>query len=317
MAIPQQYPSRTRRRATIALMAVLALTGCTGDNDTVVDDTPAEPQEVINIGVAMPSPGLVSGINPTEVSGVEVDLATAVTERMQTLPPGADVTWVPTGADTVAEDLAAGELDLAIGQFSKNDFSADVARMGPYIIAQAGLLVHQEPQEQETAPLEVLQPTIVESFEQLADASSCVVAGSIAATAELDDAVVEPSVAECEIGMRSGRYDIVLADDVQLAGLLTDPVSAARYELLLVSDVITEADDDEVATEVEATFSDTRQYWLGASPEYCADAGEALEAAVTDGVVEGLFDSWDQVEGFQVEPVDAEELNIENCDASD
>ena len=189
--------------------------------------------------------------------------------------------------------------------------------MGPYITAQAGVLIHQEPQEPETAPLEVLQPTIVDSFDQLADASSCVVDGSIGATAELDGAVVEPSVAECEIGMRSGRYDAVVADDVQLAGLLTDPVAAARYELLLASDLVSEAEDDEVAAQVKAAFTETRQYWLGASTEYCADAGEALEAALADGVVEGLFGSWDQVEGFDIEPVYAEELSIENCDASD
>lgn len=317
MAIPQHHHLRARGRVTVALTALLALTGCTGDDGTVVDETSAAPQEIMNIGVAMPSPGLVSGISPTEVSGVEVDLATAVTQRMQTLPPGAEITWVPTGAQTVAEELAAGELDLAIGQFSEHDFPANVARVGPYLTAQTGVLVHQKPPEEDAASLEVLQPTIVDSVEQLAEASSCVVAGSIAATAEVDGAVVEPSVAECEVGMRSGRYEAVLADDVQLAGLLTDPVAAARYDLFLASELVAEADDDEVPAKLEAALLETRQYWLGASTDYCADAGEALEAAVAEGVIEDLFASWEQVEDFQVEPVDVEDLTVEHCEPVD
>lgn len=317
MAIPQQHQLRTRRRATVALAAVLALTGCSGDDETILDETPAEPQDVFNIGVAMSSPGLVSGVNPTEVSGAEVDLAAAVTERMQTLPPGADLMWVPTGVDTVAEELAAGELDLAIGQFNEALVSDDVARVGPYLTAEAGVLIHQEAQDQDAAPPEVLQPTIVDSFDELADASVCVVASSLAATAEIEKAVTEPSVTECEVGMRSGRYDAILADDVQLAGLLTDPVSAARYELLSLSELVSEATDDEATEEFGAALSETRQYWIGASADYCADAGQALEAVVADGVLEGLFGAWDQVDGFQVEPVDPEELTIENCGAED
>ncbi|GAA4474555.1 hypothetical protein GCM10023190_08660 [Enteractinococcus fodinae] len=317
MAIPHPYHLQTRGRATIALSAVLALTGCSGDDETILDETPAEPQEVFNIGVAMSSPGLVSGVNPTEVSGAEVDLAAAVTERMQTLPPGADRTWVPTGVDTVAEELAAGELDLAIGQFSEALVSDDVARVGPYLTVEAGVLIHQEAQEPDAAPLEVLQPTIVDSFDELADASVCVVAGSLAATVEAEKAVTEPSVTECEVGMRSGRYDAILADDVQLAGLLTDPVYAARYELLSLAELGSEAAGEEAAEGFGAALFESRQYWIGASADYCADAGQALEAVAADGVLEGLFGAWDQVEGFQVEPVDPAELTIENCVAED
>ncbi len=312
MVIIQQPLVRIRVRVAVALTAALALTGCAGDDESLIDETPQGPQEVVTIGVAMASPGLISGMTPQNLSGTEVELVTAVTDRMETLPPEAELEWIPTRADTVADELANGDLDLAIGQFSEADVTAAAGRIGPYATVQAGLLVHQSPAEDDTELVEVLQPTRVDSLAELADASVCVVAGSAAENADAGAGVTEATVAECEVGMRSGRYDALAADDLQLAGLLMDPALAARYELMSWPDLIAEGDEDD--PDVDEALFDSDEYWIGVASHYCADAGEAFETAVTDGVIDDLFQAWDDIAGLQVQPVDAEDVTAQHCD---
>jgi len=259
------------------------------------------------------SPGLIADVDPTQLSGAEVEIATNVTERMTTTPPDAQLHWVPTTADSVADDIASGELDLALGQFSGEDVSDEIAWVGPYATVEAGVLVHQPLPEEAEEPAEALVPDTLESLEDFADASVCVVAGSIAAGVELpvEESTVEPTVSECEIGMRSGRYDAVAADDLQLAGLLTEPAMAGRYDFLLWSDLA----DDEEEPDVDEGLLESAQYWMAANATYCADAAAALEAAVEEGSIEEAFASLEQVEGWEPQPVALGDITAQQCDS--
>lgn len=294
------------------MTAALFLTGCSGEEDVAVEE-PTDPQDLFNIGVAMASPGLMSGVDPSQVTGAEVDLARALTDRMDTTPPNAELRWVPTTAATVGEDVAKGEFDMALGQFTDPEASDDIAWVGPYATVEAGLLVHQAPSEEMAEPADVLSPTAITTLEDVAEASVCVVAGSLPAETDLpvNSTVEEPTVTECEIGMRSGRYDAIAADDLQLAGLLTDQPMADRYELLLWSDI---ADDETSEVDVDEELFETSQYWIGVSPSYCADVAAALELVITEGVLEDLFTAWEDSSGYEPQPIAATELSTERCD---
>lgn len=295
------------------LAAALLLTGCGGEEDTAVEE-PTDPQALVTVGVAMAAPGLVAGVDPTHVTGAEVELARALIDRMDTTPPDAELRWVPTTAATLDQEVTDEELDLALGQFTDPDASDDIAWVGPYANVEAGLLVHQAPSQDETEPVEVLRPTTMATLEDLAEASVCVVAGSLPAMAELpvDATVEEPTVTECEIGMRSGRYDAIAADDLQLAGLLTEQAMAERYELLLWSDI---ADDEASEEAIDDELLDTGQYWIGVSPAKCADAAAALESVITDGVLDDLFSAVESSGGYEPKPVAGTDVSTQYCNS--
>src|SRR5699024_11240384 len=86
----------------------------------------------------------------------------------------------------------------------------------------------------------------VGSLDDLEDAAVCVVAGSLADGAQIpaDEHTKQQTVSACETGMRSGRYDAIAADDVQLAGLLGSSSIPAAYEMLLWSDLASDGDQD-------------------------------------------------------------------------
>jgi ABC-type amino acid transport substrate-binding protein len=290
------------------------MTGCGSEDDIVVEEEPVDPQDVVTVGVAVSSPGLISGVTPAEVTGAEIDLVTALVEQMDSLPSGAEIFWVPTTTATVAEDHE--QFQVAIGQFSQAAFDSSSAQVGPYVTVQPGLLVHQEPSDDATPSLEPLAVNPIETLEDLADASVCVVSGSLAAGAELpaEQTVLEPTVTECEVGMRSGRYDAISADDLQLAGLLVDPAYSERYELLSWDEV---ADEPVAEQALDERLTTAGSYWLGVDADLCGEAAEALETLVDDGVVEEAFSPLDSVEGFQVQTVDAPEVTTAHCESAD
>jgi len=307
------HPRFSVRTATIVTVA-LVLTGCGNDDELAIEE-PSAPQEVVTIGGALSSPGLISGTNPTEVTGTEVDLVTALTQRMATLPEEAEPFWIPTRPNTVAERLVEDEFDMSIGQFTDADFGDEAARIGPYATVEAGLLVHREANAEPDEPVDAFAPSPLESLDDVAQASVCVVAGSIPEVAgvPVEDATVEPTVTECEIGMRSGRYDAIAADDLQLAGVMMDPEFTDRYDLMLWADLVADQGEENSEIEVNEALLETSQYWIGASSTYCADAGEAFEELVEDGALEELFEPWEQVEGYQYEPVEADEVSVKHC----
>jgi len=291
------------------------MTGCASEDNIVVEEEPVDPQDVVTVGVAVSSPGLVSGVAPAEVTGAEIDLVTALVEHMGSLPTEAEIFWVPTTPASVAEDH--DQFQIAIGQFTQATFDSASAQVGPYVTVQPGLLVHQEPSDDATPTLEPLAVNSIETLEDLADASVCVVSGSLAAGAELpaEHTVLEPTVTECEVGMRSGRYDAISADNLQLAGLLVDPAHSERYELLSWEDV---ADDEpNAAEELDERLTTAGSYWLGVDADLCGEAAEALETLVEDGVVEEAFSSLGNVEGFQLQTVEAAEVTTAHCEPAD
>jgi len=291
------------------------MTGCASEDDIVVEEEPVDPLDVVTVGVAVSSPGLVSGVTPAEVTGAEIDVVTALVEQMDSLPTGAEVFWVPTTAASVTEDHE--QFQLAIGQFTQAALDSSSAQVGPYVTVQPGLLVHQEPTDESTPALEPLAVNPIETLEDLTEASVCVVSGSLAAGAELpaEQTVLEPTVTECEVGMRSGRYDAISADDLQLAGLLVDPSHSERYELLSWEDLAGDEPDAERALDERLTSAGS--YWLGVDADLCDEAAGALETLVDDGVVDEAFSPLDDVEGFQLQAVDAVEVTTDHCEAAD
>lgn len=123
-----------------ALSAALMLTGCNNAEDEP-DDSAAENQQLTNIGISLAAPGLISGIDPANVSGVEVDLVVDLSKQMDVISDSEEVSWVPAENSQVADQLETGELDLVIGQITAVNLEDDIAWVGPYISVEAGLLV--------------------------------------------------------------------------------------------------------------------------------------------------------------------------------
>lgn len=319
------------------LAASVILTAC-GTDDAVGPEEPVDPQELINVGVTMTSPGLVSGIDPEHVAGLEVDLVEALTQRMKTTPDLAQIRWVPTAPSTAADEVAQGNLDLVVGQLPGEELSDEIAWLGPYAEAEAGLLVHGQPDPEATAVPDAIAPSVIETAADLEDATVCVVAGSSADHPALPvgELTTQRSVTECETGLQSGRYDAIAADSVQLSGvLISDPVAAKRYEMLLWSDIAEElettagtADDETAQAEgspetdddaeparpaVPAEVVAPRQYWIGVSSRYCADAAAALESVVTDGVLTDLLAPWEATLGTSPAAVTEDDLVSPTC----
>src|SRR5699024_3068871 len=116
------------------------LTGC-GEAEDEADTSGADDQQATSIGVRLSAPGLVSGVEPAQVSGLEVDLAAALGQPLGVADSPDDFTWFLTEAVSAAEDLASGDMELVIGQFSAAELSEEMAWVGPYATVQPGLLV--------------------------------------------------------------------------------------------------------------------------------------------------------------------------------
>lgn len=293
--------------------------GC-GSSEELMPEAVADPQHDITVGAVMSAPGLISGIDPTQVTGLEVELMDAVVHRLASAPSAPDVAWSPVSAQTAVEALQTEAVDFVIGQLPGPELSDEVNWLGPYFDVEAALLTHRQPAEQPTSAQQDLNTPVVESLDDAAAATVCAVAGSLADVAELPvgERAVQQTVSECETGLRSGRYDAIAADNVQLAGLLTDPARAEYYTLVswaqLVDDAAEataevagddEATDDDASEEPEipAGLLETRQYWIGVSPAYCADAAQAIEELVTEGVLDELVQPWGESAGVSPDVV--------------
>ena len=309
----QQQTQPAQLWTILGVTAALALTSCSSDDEDIVEHAPEDTGQSVSVGVSVASPGLVSGLNPTEVTGAEVDLVTAFLDRIGTLDGEAEVDWIPTTPDTVAPDLA--QLDVAIGQFRHSHFVDDAAHVGPYAIVRPGLLVHQELADDLTPPGEPVAPMLIDELADLEDATVCVVAGSLGAAAALPaaDSKVESTVTACEVGLQSGQYDAISADDMQLAGLLLDPVHADRYALLAWEDF---ADDGAGDVELDERLLTSGSYWLGVDAAVCHEAAETFEELLDDGVLADAFSAFDSVAGFDMQLVGADEVSVEQCETT-
>lgn len=295
--------------STLAVGATLLLSGCSNGNDEP-DDTGADTQPVATIGVQLSAPGLISGTNPDNVSGVEVDLASALGQQLEIMSDTDEVTWQPTNASKATEPLQSGEMQLLIGQFSESDLTEEIAWIGPYVTVEPGLLVRTAPTVDDEATDEFIATNTVTSLADLEEASVCVVSGSLADSVDLpaDQLTTQQTVSECETGMRSGRYDAVAADDVQLGGVLADSSQANDYDVLLWSDLI----EDDAETPNESVSPE--HYWIGTTPEQCDAAAAALTELISNGTVEERFGQWNETTNFQPELVEADEVTTRYCD---
>lgn len=289
--------------------AALAFTSC-GTTDDTSDGSGDENQQVTSVGVRLSAPGLVSGIDPAHVSGIEVDLAATLAQRLGVIDRPDDITWVRADASSAAEELDDGEMELLIGQFDQSELSEDIAWVGPYATVEAGLLVRNESPEDTDETDDYIATETVASLTDVHTSSVCVVAGSLADGAELPAAEVttQQTVTECETGMRSGRYDAIAADDLQLAGVLADAPLPTSYDLLLWSEL---ADDD---TDLDEQLLASGEYWLGTTAEQCESASAALAELIEEGEVEELFGQRDETTSFQPQLIEADEVTTKYCD---
>ncbi|WP_022871143.1 transporter substrate-binding domain-containing protein [Yaniella halotolerans] len=292
-----------------ALGTILILTGC-DNSEGDPDSSTAEQQPLTTIGISLAAPGLISGIDPEHVTGVEVDLAVDLSRQLGVISSAEEVTWVATEGSQSATQLASGELDLVIGQISGTNLEDDIAWVGPYLKVEAGLLVRSgSGSEAETGPDHIATRT-VSSLEALEDATVCVVAGSLADSEALpgEHHTTQQTVSACETGMRSGRYDAIAADDVQLAGLLENSSTAESYEMVLWDELAAASDE-----ELPDQFQTSGEYWIGIASDQCEATSTALEQALTDGVVEQHFSRWDEQGEYVAEYVDPDEVTTQHC----
>lgn len=291
------------------MTAALFLTGC-----NTAEEEPEEPaaddQQLFHVGVTMSSPGLISGTDPDNVSGTEIDLAIALGEQLDVITAENEISWIAADPTEAAEQLDSGELDLLIGQFRGPELTEDISWVGPYATVEAGLLVRDHSTDADEESDEVIATRSVESFEDLEEATVCVVAGSIAHGTELpvDEVVTQQTVTECETGMRSGRYDAIAADDLQLGGVLADPSSTGNYDLLLWSELAEDA-DAEVADDLVAP----RHYWIGTPVDRCERVSAALRTVVAEGLLEEIYRPWEENTDFVPQVVETTDLTTQYC----
>ncbi len=262
-------------------------------------------QQILRIGVNLPSPGLISGISADEVSGLEVDVAVAVAKELDLVSTDGEIAWVPVKADAIADDLKSADLDFAIGQLQPAEPNDDVVWVGPYVDVTAALLVREDSQDAVRDDSIPLADTVVTSLADLDDSAVCIVEGSTADGAKIpaEETITQRTASECETGMRSGRYDAVAADDLQLAGILADKARPESYQLLKWSEL---TDDDDAQTL-------TDQYWIGTTPQHCEATVVALQQLADDGTLEELLNRWDESLDYVPNMVQAGDISAESC----
>lgn len=287
----------------------VALSGCYTPEEPGAEEAEV-PEEVVSVGVSLSSPGLVSGSDPAETSGAEIALAQAIVAELDTIEPEDQLRWVPISAanDPVAA-IQDGDMEFMLGQLSDAQVTGELAWVGPYVTVTPALLIRQAPDDTDDAPSSITALESIASAQELVEAPVCVVANSVAADAELplDDVTIQQTVTECEVGMRSGRYDAIAADDLQLAGVLMDPNLESSYELLSWSDVT----DEEV--EVADELLETHDYWIGTAPAQCDALAEALRTALTQGALEEAFAGWEESTGVQPDVSAASDVTTQHC----
>ena len=295
--------------SAVVLSTLLILSGCNTTEEPTVEPTVGE-QKSLTIGVSLSSPGLISGTDPESLSGAEVDLAVALGEQLGEITEPNDVAWVPTTPEQTTEQLENGELDLLIGQFPGPDLTEDIAWVGPYATVEPALLVRGESSDQEEATNEAMTPENITSFDDLEDAAVCVVARSASAGLDLPvgETQTQQTVAECETGIRSGRYDAIAADDLQLVGVLADPSYSGSYELLPWSEL---AEDDDA--DVSEALVEPTQYWIGTTPAQCEVVGEAFAELVANDVPEDIFGQWDEYTDYVPQLSAEDDLSTQYC----
>lgn len=292
-----------------ALSAALMLIGCDTTEDEP-DDSAAENQQLTNVGISLAAPGLISGIDPANVSGAEVDLVVDLSKQMEVISDSEEVSWVPAEDSQVTEQLETGELDLVIGQITAANLEDDIAWVGPYISVEAGLLVRSDTSPESESSQDYIAHGTVGSLDDLEDAAVCVVAGSLADGAQIpaDEHTKQQTINACETGMRSGRYDAIAADDVQLAGFLGSSSNPEAYEMLLWSELA--ADDD---ADIPEQLQTSGEYWMGTTPEQCEATATALKQLISDGVVRELFSQWDETLDYVPELIEADDVTTQHC----
>src|SRR5699024_2080723 len=230
--------------------------------------------------------------------------------ELDTIEPEDQLRWVPISAanDPVAA-IQDGDMEFMLGQLSDAQVTGELAWVGPYVTVTPALLIRQAPDDTDDAPSSITALESIASAQELVEAPVCVVANSVAADAELplDDVTIQQTVTECEVGMRSGRYDAIAADDLQLAGVLMDPNLESSYELLSWSDVT----DEEV--EVADELLETHDYWIGTAPAQCDALAEALRTALTQGALEEAFAGWEESTGVQPDVSAASDVTTQHC----
>ncbi|MGO1183734.1 MAG: substrate-binding periplasmic protein [Micrococcaceae bacterium] len=221
----------------VAAVVALILSSCGAEEPAADEPTPsASPtaQTTLRVGVQVDSPGLASGVDPSSLSGLDVDLVTALTTELT----GTAVEWVPITAVQAPSRLAEEEIDLALIHGPVND-ARGATVVGPYVSTIPALLVSAA--DSDALPGDGEWEPVAE-LADLDATAVCVPEGTDQSLLTLEDAgeteiLEQPSTAECALALTSGRVQAVLSDRVQLTGLAEDPRFAGQTQVLEWADL--------------------------------------------------------------------------------
>ncbi|ATE53115.1 MULTISPECIES: glutamate ABC transporter substrate-binding protein [Actinosynnema] len=202
-----------------ATAAVLALTSCGADDDTVLGR--AE-QGRITIGVAHDQPGLGLRRQDGNLRGFDIDVARYVATELGV--PESGITWVEAPPEDRERLLTSGEVDLVVNGYSITPKRREVVDFaGPYYTAGQDLLVLIDNQE-------ITGPDSLSRGQRLCSVTGTTSAQYVKDTFAKNVKLVEqPRFSECVTALLAGEVDALTTDDVVLAGY-----AAQNPELLRV-----------------------------------------------------------------------------------
>lgn len=287
-----RFPLPTLLYLSAALAVVV--TGC-GDEAVEPNAAPegsasASEEAEFRVGVTVDTPGLVTGNDTSSLSGLEVDVVQYLFEQLDV--DNTAVEWVPVTPEQPsaavidgAVDLALARGDVAVGSAESaesEDPEDSAAVAGQYLHTTPAMLVHSE--DADAVPGDGTQPPI-DDLTDLGDAAVCLVEGSSTELLDLPEAAeperttTQPSATECGVGLLSGRFQAVVADQVQLAGMLTDPRFTDQTQLRTW---------DELAPESSTAPAIPYQVLVPPGSDHCTAVAEALsDTDAVDDVLAG------------------------------
>jgi glutamate transport system substrate-binding protein len=214
--------TRTLTISSIAIVAALAMAGCSGGDDEAaapVEESPefaagttmAELSEAgaITIGTKFDQPlfGLVDADGTPQ--GFDVEIGKIIAGKLGIAEDG--IEWVQTVSANREPFIESGEVDIVVATYTINDERKEVISFaGPYYEAGQDLLVLAG------------NPENIEGPEDLEGQAVCTVTGS---TSEAnikeytDDVIAAAGYADCLEPLRTGSVVAVTTDNVILAGL--------------------------------------------------------------------------------------------------
>ncbi|WP_165968509.1 caspase, EACC1-associated type [Saccharopolyspora elongata] len=164
----------------------------------------------MNVGIRMGMPGLSTmDEDDARFSGLEVDIANRLGQQFYRNPR-----LFPVSAEESLNSIAENKADILIGGFEMTaERKQNVDFVGPHLRTRTGVMVKSDffPTE---GIVEILQP----------GRFACTLSGSVTETLLRSSSyevnvITQPNLRMCEVALKRGQADAVVADDIALEGL--------------------------------------------------------------------------------------------------